>query len=343
MSANIKKFFLELLNSALGSDVSSQILDLKIEDSARNIKIISVIDTELVPKIRNFASNIETHQNALAKQLQKERVSIIFSAKADKRNSANRNSTPKQKYKLPNVKKVILVASGKGGVGKSTFASLLALHLAELKFNVGLLDADIYGPSIPHIFNIESKPEIEDGKIHPIKKQNIELMSAGFLIDSGSAAIWRGPMANKAIHQMLSGVKWGEGKPLDYLIIDTPPGTGDIHISILEKYVVDAAIVVTTPSKLAVNDVVKSLNLFEITNTKIVGMVCNMDHVITDSGEKVRLFEEFDQSQLPSTRGVAFIRLPMLKSIASNCTADVMVGQLGAMAKQLNVISDALV
>lgn len=338
MSANIKKIFLELLNSAIGLDVSHSILDLRVENSPQSLKIISVIDTKLVPKIRGFASQIDLHQQTLAKKLKKEKVSIIFSAKAAEKKSKKET----QLYQVPNVKSVILVASGKGGVGKSTIASLLALYLAKQKFHVGLLDADIYGPSIPHIFGLHSKPEVEDGKLFPHFKHGVQLMSAGFLIDKGSAAIWRGPMANKAIHQMLLSTKWGKNIPLDYLIIDTPPGTGDIHISLLEKYKIDGAIIVTTPSQLAINDVLKSLNLLKITNTEILSIVCNMSHVITHSGEKVSLFEEIDWENFKECGNTPLVQIPMLQAIASHSTAESIIEQITYLSEELSKVCEKI-
>ena len=136
--------------------------------------------------------------------------------------------TPKQKTRLDNIKNIILVASGKGGVGKSTVASNIAICLAESGYKVGLLDSDVYGPSIPRIFNINQKPEIINGLIQPHEEQKIKLMSMGFLVPEGSALVWRGPMLTKAIHQLFKLTNWGN---LDYLIVDTPPGTGDIYPS----------------------------------------------------------------------------------------------------------------
>ncbi|MBP7613983.1 MAG: P-loop NTPase, partial [Paludibacter sp.] len=168
------------------------------------------------------------------------------------------------KNKLPNIGKVIMVASGKGGVGKSTVAAGLALSLALEGYSVGLLDADIYGPSIPTLFNLgnEERPAMleHEGKhlIEPYIRFGIKVMSIGFFFDSQQAIIWRGPMMANGLKQMMNDTNWGK---LDYLIIDTPPGTGDVHITLLQEFNINAALVVTTPQLVAKADVQKVINM----------------------------------------------------------------------------------
>ena len=191
----------------------------------------------------------------------------------------------KLKRKIDQVSKIILVAAGKGGVGKSTISVALAEQLASQGARVGLADADIYGPSIPHMFGITEKPEVEDGKMLPILSRGIKIISIALLVNAGEAIVWRGPMANKAIFQLLSGVKWGE---LDYLIIDTPPGTGDIHISILENYHIDGVMIVTTPQRVAALDVNKAIDLYEKFDVPIMGIVENMSGAFSgNAGEEI--------------------------------------------------------
>lgn len=340
---DIKKFFLHLLNSELDYDVSSQILDLKIEESSQNIKIISVIDTELVPKIRQFASQIDKYQTMLAKKLGKKKVSIMFSAKSSKLTSdIKQRGALKEKHALENVDKIIMVASGKGGVGKSTIASLIALYLSKIGMKIGLLDADIYGPSVPHIFGISSRPEIEEGKFFPHIKHEIELMSAGFLIEQGSAAIWRGPMVNKALHQMMAGTCWGMRDRLDYLIIDTPPGTGDTHISLLEKYQIDGAIVVTTPSALAINDVKKSINLLNITGSKVFCVVSNMGHILLENSKRLDIFNTKALQEFSKDLSAKMVEIPMLQAIAANSEYEVMLKEIPKLEQELKSICEAL-
>ncbi len=186
----------------------------------------------------------------------------------------------KIKQALSNVKHLVAVGSGKGGVGKSTVAANLAISLAKLGFKVGLADVDIYGPSIPTLFNIENQEvagrEIE-GKVYiePIEKFGIKLMSIGFFVDNDKALIWRGPMASNTITQLISDTLWGE---LDYLIFDMPPGTGDIQLTISKELPISGAIFVSTPQELAVADVRRAVNMFnnKDINVPILGLVENM-------------------------------------------------------------------
>ena len=187
---------------------------------------------------------------------------------------------------------MLVVASGKGGVGKSTVAANLAISLAELGHKVGILDADIYGPSIPRIFNIKEKPEIKDGLLIPFEKYGLKIMSMGFLVPEESALVWRGPMLTKAVHQLFKMTLWATTQdPLDYLIIDTPPGTGDIHLSIAENYEIDGAIVVTTPQALALIDAFKAVDMFKKLQINILGVIENMAYFINSStGGKEYIF-----------------------------------------------------
>jgi ATP-binding protein involved in chromosome partitioning len=190
------------------------------------------------------------------------------------------------------VKNIILVASGKGGVGKSTVAANLAITLAELGHKVGLLDADIYGPSVPLMFGIHEKPQLtHDGRMIPHVVDGINLMSIGFLVEEAQAIVWRGPMLAKALAQMMLGTYWGLGEELDFLIIDTPPGTGDIHISLATNYNITGAIVVSTPQKLAVIDANKAIVMFEKLAVPLLGAVENMSYLIHDN-KKLFLFGE---------------------------------------------------
>ncbi|MCX4080393.1 Mrp/NBP35 family ATP-binding protein [Rickettsia rhipicephali] len=186
----------------------------------------------------------------------------------------------KPKYFVENVKKIILVASGKGGVGKSTISALIAQQLSLENYRVGIVDADIYGPSIPHIFGINEVPKTKNGRIIPVLAQSIEIMSIGFFVKNHSAIIWRGPMASKTIYHLLSVTKWDN---LDYLIIDMPPGTGDIHLSILENYHLDGVIIVTTPQKISEIDVIRSIDLYQKLNLPILGIIENMSYMLKNN------------------------------------------------------------
>jgi ATP-binding protein involved in chromosome partitioning len=190
---------------------------------------------------------------------------------------------------LPDVRNVILVMSGKGGVGKSTVATNLALALRRLGTRVGLLDADIYGPSLPTMLGIEGHPTSKDGKrIQPLQRFGIKLMSIGFLLeDPKQAVVWRGPMLHGALQQFVTDVDWGG---LDYLIIDSPPGTGDVALTLAQKLRLTGAIIVTTPQEVALQDVYKSVSMCRKLNVPILGVVENMSHFVDSAGVKHELF-----------------------------------------------------
>ena len=192
---------------------------------------------------------------------------------------------------LPNVKNIIAVASGKGGVGKSTTAVNLALALAAEGASVGLLDADIYGPSQPMMMGIEGRPESVDGKnMEPMENYGIQVMSIGFLVAQDEAMIWRGPMATQALEQLLRQTNW---KDLDYLIVDMPPGTGDIQLTLSQRVPITGAVIVTTPQDIALLDAKKGINMFEKVGVPILGIVENMAvHVCSQCGHTEHIFGE---------------------------------------------------
>ena len=190
---------------------------------------------------------------------------------------------------LPGVSNIIAVSSGKGGVGKSTTAVNLALALAAEGARVGLLDADIYGPSLPLMMGLEGRPESEDGKtMKPLENHGVKVMSIGFLVDAEQAVVWRGPMATQALDQLLRQTSWGE---LDYLLIDMPPGTGDIALTLSQRVPLTGAVIVTTPQDIALLDARKGVNMFEKVGVPILGIVENMAvHVCTNCGHVEHIF-----------------------------------------------------
>ncbi|CAN7586426.1 iron-sulfur cluster carrier protein ApbC [Variovorax sp. LjRoot290] len=190
---------------------------------------------------------------------------------------------------MPNVKNIIAVASGKGGVGKSTTAANLALALAAEGASVGLLDADIYGPSLPMMLGIDRRPESEDGKtMEPLENHGVQVMSIGFLVDQDEAMIWRGPMATQALEQLLRQTNW---KELDYLIVDLPPGTGDIQLTLSQRVPMTGAVIVTTPQDIALLDAKKGIKMFEKVGVPILGIVENMAvHVCSNCGHVEHIF-----------------------------------------------------
>lgn len=216
-----------------------------------------------------------------------------------------------QQQAIPGVKHIIAISSGKGGVGKSTVAANLAMALSK-RSKVGLLDADIYGPSVPRMLGtLNQKPSINDNNtLEPIVRYGIKLMSIGFLVEEGAAVVWRGPMLFKAMDQFLRDVNWGE---LDYLIIDLPPGTGDVQLSVAQKVPVAGAIVVSTPQNISLTDVKKSIDMFNRVGVKILGLIENMAYMLNPvSGEKIQMFPKGDletylaQKNIPKIGEVAF-------------------------------------
>lgn len=223
---------------------------------------------------------------------------------------------------LPHVKNIIAIASGKGGVGKSTCASNLAVALAQKGAKVGLIDADISGPSVPTMFNVEGEqPAVkqEDGKniIIPIEQYGVKLMSIGFLTPAESAVVWRGPMASSALRQFITDVEWGE---LDYLLIDLPPGTSDIHLTMVQTLPVTGAVIVTTPQKVALADATKGLSMFRQPqiNVPVLGVVENMAYFTPDElpENKYYIFGKEGGKRLSAKFEVPFLgEIPLVQGI----------------------------
>ncbi|OGQ12229.1 MAG: chromosome partitioning protein [Deltaproteobacteria bacterium RBG_19FT_COMBO_46_12] len=189
---------------------------------------------------------------------------------------------------LPGVRNIIAIASGKGGVGKSTVCVSLAVALARTGARVGLLDTDIYGPSIPIMMGVKEQPELKEQKLIPIIRYGVKLMSIGFLISEDTPLIWRGPMVMKAVEQLLMDVDWGE---LDYLMIDLPPGTGDVQLTLAQKVPMTGVVIVTTPQDVALLDVVRGISMFKKLNVPILGIIENMSFFqCPHCGERTEIF-----------------------------------------------------
>lgn len=228
-----------------------------------------------------------------------------------------------QQQPIPGVKHVIAVASGKGGVGKSTVASNLAVALGK-KNKVALLDADIYGPSVPRMMGaLNQKPSVnEQNKIVPISRYGIQVMSIGFLVEEGSAVVWRGPMLFKAMDQFFKDVAWGE---IDYLIIDLPPGTGDIQLTLAQKVPVAGAILVSTPQNMSLIDVKKAVDMFNRVGVKLLGVVENMSYMLNPAnGEKIQLFPKGELDAYMQSKNVPKIgEIPFNPSVGLACEAGI--------------------
>ena len=259
---------------------------------------------------------------------------VVFNLKSRLGESVKINCQVKQKANdlndahrkvLPSVKKIIAIASGKGGVGKSTVTANIAGGLAKKGLKVGIVDADIYGPSMPTMFDlVGERPnmiEIDgDSKIEPIVSQGVKVLSIGFFTDKENAVVWRGPMASKALLQMFNDAHWGE---LDYLLVDLPPGTGDIHLSLIQSIPLDGVVIVSTPQEVALADARRGVNMFKMDNVKvpILGLVENMSWFspVELPGNRYYIFGRDGAKNLARGLGIPFLgQLPLIQSVCES-------------------------
>jgi ATP-binding protein involved in chromosome partitioning len=229
--------------------------------------------------------------------------------------------TPKtsfKKIKIKGVKKIIAISSGKGGVGKSTFAVNLAIAFRNLKYNVGILDADVYGPSIPKLMGISEKPKSEDGiNLIPIKKFDIQCMSIGFMVSEETPMIWRGPMVASTIKTFVNKVLWNN---IDFLIIDMPPGTGDALLTFSQEVDIDGAVIVTTPQNIAVIDVKRGIEMFKRTNVKILGIIENMTSFKSADGVEHFIFGKDGAKNIAEKYNIEILgHIPIDIEISKGC------------------------
>jgi ATP-binding protein involved in chromosome partitioning len=247
---------------------------------------------------------------------------------------------------IPGVKHVVLVMSGKGGVGKSTTATNLALALSRRGHRVGLLDADIYGPSIPTMLGVSGRPVSADGKtIEPLERFGLKLMSIGFLLeDPRSAVIWRGPMLHGALQQFLKDVNWGD---LDFLVLDLPPGTGDVALTLAQRASVSGAVMVTTPQPVATDDVYKAVSMCQKVNIPILGVVENMSWFVDTAGVKHELFGKGGGQAVADFAGAPLLgQIPIDQTVrewGDKGTPVVQAAPDSAVAQKMLEVADALV
>ncbi|MTI87395.1 MAG: Mrp/NBP35 family ATP-binding protein [Balneolaceae bacterium] len=261
---------------------------------------------------------IKNCEEAIYKFIDKEAIVDVQTAVNLSKKRAQQEQQPQQEQPqiLPGVKNIIAVASGKGGVGKSTVAVNIAATLAKQGHKVGLLDTDVYGPSIPTMFNIHDRPNITtQKKLVPHEKFGIKLVSMGFLVDVDQAMVWRGPMATSAIKQFMTDVEWGE---LDFLILDLPPGTGDIQLTIVQTVPLTGAVIVSTPQTVALDDARKGVAMFQKVKVPVLGIVENMAYFTPPDmpDKKYHIFGEGGAKQLAKELNVAVLgEIPLQQTV----------------------------
>jgi len=311
-----KEQVLEALKHVEDPDLKKDLVTLgmikDLEVDGKNINFTVVLTTPACPMKELIKKNCE---NAISEYIGEEAI-VTIKMTAD---TTSRNSSGPM---LPGVKNIIGVASGKGGVGKSTVASNLALALVKLGASVGLVDADIYGPSQTIMFNVmDAKPMIKEidgvNKMIPIESYGVKLLSIGFFVDTSQALVWRGPMASKAVVQLFQEADWGE---LDYMIIDLPPGTGDIHLSLVGAVPLNGVVIVSTPQFVALADAKKGVGMFQMPsiNVPVLGIVENMAYFSPPDEPEKRyyIFGKDGAKKLAEELGVPLLgEIPLVQSI----------------------------
>ena len=309
-----------------------------------SVKNIVVFDNEIVIDLKILKPTLQAKNTIKRKIIDSLKNNIDFNIDV-KVNfvviSEKENTIFNSSRKIENISNIIAISSGKGGVGKSTVTANLAVSLSKMGFNVGVLDADIYGPSIPEMFDVSGqKPLAVDvngkSKMKPIESYGVKILSIGFFTKIDQAVIWRGPMASKALNQMIFDADWGV---LDFLLVDLPPGTGDIHLSIMQSLPISGSVVISTPQKIAFNDARKGVSMFkkENINVPVLGIIENMAYFTPEElpDNKYYLFGKEGAKNLSSDLGIPFLgEIPIIQSVRE--ASD--IGRPAAM--QENTISE---
>ncbi|MGL5784484.1 MAG: P-loop NTPase [Alphaproteobacteria bacterium] len=283
-----------------------------LDQEGEKVKLLLEMPTEHAKNAKFLETEIEL---TLKKLPNVKTVQVVITSHAPKPHAASQNA-PRP---IPGISHLIAIASGKGGVGKSTTALNLALALSDLSLKVGLLDLDIYGPSLPHLVRRSEKPISLDGKtMEPLEAHGIKCMSMGFLMPPEKAAIWRGPMVHSAVQQMLHQVNWGT---LDLLLLDMPPGTGDVALSLSQIAPLTGAVMVSTPQDLALLDVRRAIEMFRKVRVPILGLIENMSYFACPScGTTSHIFHHHGAKAEASQQGVPFLgEIPLSQEIRQAC------------------------
>ena len=329
-------------------EVLEVLANIQEPESSKDIVSANLIE-DLVVEENKVSLTVYVNNPAMhAKNRMKEAVE--FNLKSRLKKDIEIQCTVKQKAAddnaprkiLPRVKNIVAIASGKGGVGKSTITSNLAAGLAKKGYKVGLIDADIYGPSMPTMFDlVNERPKMTeiDGQslIEPVPSNGVKILSIGFFTDKENAVVWRGPMASKALLQMFNDAHWGE---LDFLLIDLPPGTGDIHLSLIQSIPLDGVVIVSTPQEVALADARRGVNMFKMDNVNvpIIGLVENMSWFTPEElpDNKYYIFGRDGAKNLAEGLGVPFLgQIPLIQSLRES-------GDIGkpAVLQENSIISD---
>ncbi len=334
MTLSTKDAILQALKTVQDPDLGRDIVSLGF---VKDIKICDAVASATI-ELTTPACPVK---DLLKKQAEEAILSVDGISQANVTMTAQVRSGPPRGSMLPGVKNIVPVASGKGGVGKSTVATNLALALSQTGAMVGLLDADIYGPSIPTLMGTSEKPlAAPNNMIIPTEQHGLKILSMGFFLPKDKAVVWRGPMLDKTVTQFLSGVEWGE---LDYLIIDLPPGTGDVQLSLCQKVPLTGAVVVSTPQDVALNVALKAIFMFRQLNTPVLGIIENMTGEIFGRGGARKFGEGLDIPYLGEIPLSADIRvqsdrgLPIVVSQPNSLEAKAFQTAARNMAAQISV------
>ncbi|MCK5571452.1 MAG: Mrp/NBP35 family ATP-binding protein, partial [Bacteroidetes bacterium] len=271
-------------------------------------------DVRLTIELTTPACPVRDELKAAAAKAVRDAMEGVGEIEVDMTSRVTRQENRQKSEVLPGVKNTVAVASGKGGVGKSTVAVNVAVSLARDGAAVGLVDADVYGPSVPLMMGLKGRPQVRESRLLPMESWGVKVMSIGFLVDPMQAVIWRGPMASGAVKQFMTDVEWGE---LDYLIFDLPPGTGDIQLTLVQTIPLTGAVIVTTPQDISLADARKGYTMFQRVNVPVLGIIENMSYyVCSHCGHRDNIFDNGGGRKSAEDLGVPFLgEIPLYTSI----------------------------